>query len=200
MSESEHTLHLHRLGRGSTKILALHGFTGSGRDFGALAEFLPECQLVAPDLLGHGLSKAPVDRNAYTMDATVERLLRVRAKHGLETPSVILGYSMGGRCALHLATHLRGHLDALILVGTNPGLCESEARSVRQEQDEKLAAMIEDQGVAHFADYWETHPMIQSQRRIAAPLREQMRRQRRDACAAGLCGSLRGRGTGTHLQ
>ena len=51
-------------------MVALHGFTGSGEDFCALAPGLDRAFL-APDLPGHGRAEAPADERAYRMERAV---------------------------------------------------------------------------------------------------------------------------------
>jgi 2-succinyl-6-hydroxy-2,4-cyclohexadiene-1-carboxylate synthase len=81
-------------------ILALHGFTGSGRDFAPIADPL-ERQIAAPDLEGHG-PDIPTDPDAYTMARVTAGL--EATMNELELGRVpVLGYSMGGRTALQFA-------------------------------------------------------------------------------------------------
>lgn len=154
-------------------IVALHGFTGSGEDFEALP--LP---LDAPDLPGHG-------KNAglpCTLEA-VEALITLRPD------SVLLGYSMGARIALHLA--LRRSPRALVLLSGSPGLASEEERAARRAADEAL-----DAGSPDFADRWEQTPILRSQAKIPAPFGERLRARRRQNAGPGLAAALRGLGTG----
>jgi 2-succinyl-6-hydroxy-2,4-cyclohexadiene-1-carboxylate synthase len=174
-------------------ILALHGFTGGGLDFAPLAIEL-ERQLVAPDLPGHGGSECPGDAHQYRMPRTVSRL--VGLLDALDLPRLpLLGYSMGGRTALHLACAHPDRFSALVLVGATPGIRDADERTARRRSDDLLAASILKAGQA-FADSWEERPIIASQRRIAAPWGERMRQRRRASDPRGLAGSLRGMGTG----
>ena len=77
------------------RIVALHGFTGSGADFDPLAARL-EMPVFAPDLLGHGGAPDPVEPRAHRMSAQAERI----ATQVGDGPVVLLGYSLGGRVAL----------------------------------------------------------------------------------------------------
>lgn len=185
---------VHVFDGGAPALLALHGFTGTGRDFEPLVHQL-ERQIAAPDLVGHGRTAAPDDVDAYRMPAVVRRL--ELALNELKLGRVpVLGYSMGGRAALHLALAAPERVEALVLVGTTPGFRDAAERSARVRSDEALADRIERDGVDEFADDWERHPIIASQSRIEPRWRDPMRARRRDHTATGLANSLRGMGTG----
>ncbi|MFJ1457604.1 alpha/beta fold hydrolase [Nocardia sp. N2S4-5] len=96
-------LHVHRYGPADGPlVLALHGLTGHGRRWEALATDLPEVRLVAPDLRGHGRSPA---LPPWTFEAVVDDVIPLLD----DTPAVVVGHSFGGAAALHLA-HQRPEL------------------------------------------------------------------------------------------
>lgn len=113
-------LHTHLFGPpGPARVLALHGLTGHGRRWRALAETqLPDVAVLAPDLLGHGRSSwdAP-----WTIDANVAALagLTERAATG---PVVVVGHSFGGAIALALAAARPDLVAALVLLDPAVGL------------------------------------------------------------------------------
>lgn len=175
-------------------ILALHGFTGSGEDFGALAPRL-EREFIAPDLPGHGDADAPRSVAPYTLDRVVAGLADLLDRQDLLRP-VLMGYSMGGRLALHFAAAFPERVAALVLVGASPGLEDAEARADRVSADASLAERIEADGVPAFVERWSKLPIIASQSRIAQPYLREMRRRRLENRSHGLANSLRGVGTG----
>ncbi|MCL6432137.1 MAG: alpha/beta fold hydrolase [Anaerolineae bacterium] len=84
-------------------LLLLHGFTGSAETWTPfLPAFTMHLRVIAVDLLGHGRSDAPEDPQRYRMERCVEDLLALLDCLGVAQAGV-LGYSMGGRVALHLA-------------------------------------------------------------------------------------------------
>lgn len=177
----------------SPLVLALHGFTGSGLDFQPLVDHLG-CEVVAPDLLGHGRSAAPKELDPYKLGARLERLAAL--VQGLREPPVLLGYSMGGRIALQLAVRFPHLFEGLVLVGASPGIREPAAARLRRQQDEELAQRIEREGVGPFVEFWRQRPVIRSQERIAAPHRQAMRDRKLLNQAHGLAQTLRAIGTG----
>jgi len=113
-------LQVYRYGpRRPGQILALHGLTGHGRRWRALAEEqLPEYAMLAPDLLGHGHSSwdAP-----WTLDANVAELAAVLQAEATE-PVVVVGHSFGGNVALNLAAAHPELVAALVLLDPAIGL------------------------------------------------------------------------------
>jgi 2-succinyl-6-hydroxy-2,4-cyclohexadiene-1-carboxylate synthase len=172
---------IHRLGPPGQPLLALHGFTGSGMDFEALAPLLG-VGMLAPDLPGH------LDTPPMTMAEAVEVLAP------LAEGRVVMGYSMGGRVALQVACAVP--VAALVLIGATPGIADAAARQARRASDDALADRIERIGVAAFLAEWSEKPIIATQRRIPEHWRAAMAERRRGHRAAGLAGSLRGMGTG----
>src|SRR3954464_14233324 len=64
-----------------------------------------------------------------------------------ELPSggVLVGYSMGGRIALHAALRRPGAWSGLVLIGVSAGV---DDRAGRRRSDEQLAAWIERHSIA----------------------------------------------------
>jgi len=91
------------------RVVCLHGVRNHGRHFAALAEVLSGYHVLAPDLLGHGLSpwEPPWDIETHC-DAIVET---VGAK-----PAVLIGHSFGGRLAFELAARAPTLVPKLVLL------------------------------------------------------------------------------------
>jgi 2-succinyl-6-hydroxy-2,4-cyclohexadiene-1-carboxylate synthase len=177
-------------------IALLHGFTGSSHTWEHLAHSLgDDFTLIAVDLLGHGASDAPHDPEPYRISRQVRSLLTVFDTLDLAQLQ-LLGYSMGGRLALHLALAAPERFTALILESTSPGIADPAEREQRRQDDETVATMIERDGVRHFVDYWERLPLFGSHQRLEPRLRSELRRQRLGNSTPGLAHSLRGAGAG----
>jgi len=173
------------------KVVALHGFTGSGADFAPLADRL-SVPLLALDLIGHGEAPAPKDPAAYRMSAQVEYLADQLGDNDL----VVLGYSLGGRVALRLWPRLEARLRGMILISANPGIIDPVDRAERMAQDHALAGQIEEEGIEWFCRHWSQQPLIKTQAGIAEPIRAQMERRRLQNRAIGLAHTLRSAGQG----
>ena len=176
-------------------LLLLHGFTGSGAAWQPFLDAWRGFTVIAVDLLGHGSSCCPADPACYRMERCVEDLVVLMDRLGVERTAV-LGYSMGGRVALHLALAAPDRLWALVLEGASPGIEDASERHARRQSDEALAAAIERDGVEAFVSRWEALPLFASQARLPASVRDKLRRQRLASDPIGLAGSLRGLGAG----
>ena len=174
-------------------VLLLHGFTGSAATWAPFGEAWSGFTLVAPDLLGHGASECPADPGRYAMGRCVEDLLALLDRLS-DGRVAVVGYSMGGRAALHLALVAPDRLWALVLESASPGIDDPGERAARRESDEALAAAIERDGVEAFVARWESQSLFASQARLPAAVPEALRRQRLANDPRGLANSLRGMG------
>lgn len=171
-------------------ILALHGFSGRGSDFDALAAALPEYRFVAPDLPGHG----PRPVMPATLSAHLDVVRRAAGDAG-ERP-VLLGYSMGGRIALHAALAFPEMFSALVPVGASPGLADAGEREARLRSDAELAARIRKTDTAVFLREWDALPLLAGRDRMPEPWKSRSLAARLENTPEGLAASLDGAGTG----
>ncbi len=160
-------------------VVALHGFAGTGRTWDGVPGVL------APDLPGHGSAAGvrPVD-----FATTVERVLGAAPER-----FTLVGYSMGGRVALHVALAAPRRVARLVLLGTTAGIEDGGERAERRRSDEALADEIEGMGIEEVGDRWTAQPLFAGDPSAARAL------QRADVLRnepAGLAASLRGMGTG----
>lgn len=180
-------------------LLLLHGFTGSHATWQRHQPRLAaHFRLIALDLPGHGQSEAPGEPGRYDLTFCEQDLVSLLDRLGIERAAV-LGYSMGGRVALHFAIHRPERVSGLVLESATPGLVSPEERAARVESDNALADFIESQGVAAFVERWEKLPLWESQQRLSAEVREGQHAARLKNNPRGLANSLRGLGTGVQV-
>lgn len=74
----------------------------------------------------------------------------------------VVGYSMGGRLALYLASIYAMRMDALVIESASPGLRTDAERVERRASDERWARMLKEQGTASFLDAWYRQPLFES--------------------------------------
>jgi 2-succinyl-6-hydroxy-2,4-cyclohexadiene-1-carboxylate synthase len=110
--------------------------------------------------------------------------------------AIVLGYSMGGRLALALATSHPDRVRSLILESASPGMADEQERLARRLADEHLADRIEQGGLAAFVAEWERLPMWESQAALPEVDRLQQKNIRLSHSAAGLTANIRSTGTG----
>lgn len=182
---------LHKAGEpGEPVILLLHGFTGSGRNWEELSKKLPGWRILAPDLPGHGGTDAPTG----TMPEVVKDLTALLDAEGV-AQALVVGYSMGGRLALHLAATAPERVRGLVVVGATPGMRDADARQARVEADEVLAQRIETDYESFVRD-WEANPLFATQLAMAPESKERIRAIRRSHAPKALAAALRLMGTG----
>lgn len=176
-------------------LLLLHGFSGDLATWDFLLPHLQGFRVLRLDVIGHGKSQSPADPGRYGMDAAVADIEALLDALGVGSFAVV-GYSMGGRLALHLALALRQRMWALVLESASPGIEDPSERAARARADDDLADSIERHGLETFVDRWQAQPLFASQARLPAAVREWERRRRLGQPARGLANSLRGMGAG----
>lgn len=75
-------------------------------------------------------------------------------------PKILLGYSMGGRLALHALLEKDSPWDAAIIVSAHPGLEAEEERSERRVQDAEWAARALQMEWSDFLTAWNAQPVL----------------------------------------
>ena len=165
------------------RLVLVHGFTQTARCWGAFADDLArDHELVLVDAPGHGGSS----RVAADLPGGAELLGRAGG-HG-----TYLGYSMGGRLALHLALARPELVERLVLVGATAGIDDPDQRAARRRADEGLADHLEEVGLEAFLDEWLAKPLFAGLTDEAAAREERLANE-----AGALATSLRRAGTGT---
>ncbi len=100
------------------QLLILHGLFGMGDNWASLAKEWAEhgWEVHALDARNHGRSPHHPEHN---YDAMVADTLAYMDLHSIEKP-VVLGHSMGGKTAMHLAVTHPGRVEALVVVDIAP--------------------------------------------------------------------------------
>jgi 2-succinyl-6-hydroxy-2,4-cyclohexadiene-1-carboxylate synthase len=134
-----------------------------------------------PDIRGHGAASAA---EPVTLEAVIDDIAAL-----VPARFTLVGYSMGGRIALHVALAMPERVDRLVLVGASPGIADPDERAARRGADEQLAHQIEGSTIEEFARRWAATPVLAGQ-----PPWINEDRLRNDPI--GLARALRGLGTG----
>jgi 2-succinyl-6-hydroxy-2,4-cyclohexadiene-1-carboxylate synthase len=171
-----------------TRLLALHGFTGSPASWERALAPLGGQPLV-PALLGHrgALGDDAID----SFEAEVARIASLAAPHA---PLHVAGYSLGARIALGLALRHRSLVSRLTLIGGHCGLASADERTERRRSDALWCDVLETRGLPAFVELWQAQTLWATQTRLAADLREAKQRERLSHTASGLARSLRALG------
>lgn len=162
--------------------MLLHGFTQSAGSWAPLAERLAAShEVVAVDAPGHG--------GAGEVRAGLWDGAGMIADAGGR--GAYVGYSMGGRFAIHVAVAHPELVERLVLVSTTAGIDDPHQRAERAVSDERIAQRVERDGVPAFLDWWLERPLFATLTHDAAGLDSRL-----GGSAAGLASSLRLAGTG----
>lgn len=173
---------------GEPTLTLLHGFTNTSETWGTFRTHLAQAYGVkALDLPGHGENHA------------VRQNLRDAAHSlafSLDEPTVLIGYSLGGRIALHCALEQPRNLRGLVLLGATAGIEDDDERATRRQSDEMLAANLrESNNLEAFLKKWLDGPLFsrlsQDQRQLKGRLHNTVE---------GLSSSLELMGVGTQAS
>jgi 2-succinyl-6-hydroxy-2,4-cyclohexadiene-1-carboxylate synthase len=164
-------------------VTCVHGFSQHGDTWDEVRALVGGGRRwLAPDVAGATLAEAEAE------------LLELWRREGVERTDLV-GYSQGGRIALHVAADHPGRLRTLTTIGAHAGF-EGEARERRREADERLAARIEREGIDWFAAYWPTLPLFAGLARRGPEVLARLDAGRRRNDPARLAAALRGLGAG----
>ncbi|MDR1347542.1 MAG: alpha/beta fold hydrolase [Prevotellaceae bacterium] len=116
-------LFFRKFGNTGNNIIILHGLYGCSDNWTSIAKSLSrENQVFVADLRNHGRSPHS-DEHSY--EAMCGDLAEFIQHNGIEKP-VIIGYSMGGRCAALLARQYPDLLSKVVIVDISPFDCENQ--------------------------------------------------------------------------
>lgn len=105
-------------------LWTLHGFLGTAHDFA----FLP------------GDTSRPIDWNSFSWNS-LETLGKQTNRHieAHESINILLGYSFGGRIALHALKNHLSLFQGAIFLSTHPGLQDPKEKEIRLQKDTRFA-------------------------------------------------------------
>jgi 2-succinyl-6-hydroxy-2,4-cyclohexadiene-1-carboxylate synthase len=165
-------------------VVLLHGFTHTGASWDPVVSALGErYRALALDIRGHGSASV---RTPVTLGGVIEDLAALAPER-----FTLVGYSMGGRIALHAGLALPERIERLVLIGASPGIADPGEREARLKDDERLAGEIETMSIEAFADRWAQTPVLAGQPLDVQAAAHADRLRNRPA---GLAAALRGLG------
>lgn len=139
-----------------TECWCLHGAVGAASDWRGLAG----------KLAGHGMSTRAVDLWRFLECESVpmpEFGKRLNADAAGEVPRamrrVLIGYSMGGRLALHALLE-GGPWDAAVIISANPGIRDAHEAAARRSSDTVWATQALTLSWADFIAKWNAQSLL----------------------------------------
>jgi 2-succinyl-6-hydroxy-2,4-cyclohexadiene-1-carboxylate synthase len=125
---------------GHIPVLFLHGFMGYASQWAPIARGLAAPTL-GIDLPGHGGSSSLASEEPWFEETSV---LLDKTLSELDVPVVdVVGYSMGGRVAMHFTQKFPSRVRKVILESSHPGLVSNLERSQREKSDAQWAELIQ---------------------------------------------------------
>lgn len=174
------------MGEAAADIVFLHGFSQNSGCIGPLPTILDgSIRFRAPDLPGHGRSPAPSsdEGDLWTVAGSIASSMG---------NATYVGYSMGGRCSLHVALAHPEVVDRLVLIGATAGIADAVQRRRRTAGDLALAERLERIGIDAFTAEWLDQPLF-----ARLPRWARFDAERQLNGTQGLAWSLRHCGTGS---
>ncbi len=140
----------------STECWCLHGAVGAASDWRSFASGLAK----------HGISTRAVDLWRFLQCESVSmpefgKRLNADATGEVSRSQrrILIGYSMGGRLALHALLE-GGPWDGAVIISANPGLRDTQEAAERRSQDAQWATRALTESWSDFLSAWSTQPIL----------------------------------------
>ncbi|SIT70918.1 2-succinyl-6-hydroxy-2,4-cyclohexadiene-1-carboxylate synthase [Ectothiorhodosinus mongolicus] len=140
-------------------LVLLHGFLGSGDDWQDVRRHWPNQRaLISPNLPDAQTLAGSED------SANIEVYSRYaweQLQTNLPEQFHLLGYSLGGRIAMHWASQATGRIQSLLLESAHPGLPNQAARRERLIQDRQWAQRFASEPLSEVLHDWYQQAVFQ---------------------------------------
>ena len=155
-TDDDVALHWEESGSGHP-VLFIHEFAGDHRSFEPqVAHFRDRYRCIVYGARGYAPSDIPEDEDAYSQERAVLDALTVLDAADVETAHVV-GVSMGGFCALHLALRHPDRVDSAVVAGVGYGAHPDAAPAFRREC-EAIAEAFSTEGTPAVAERYAVGP------------------------------------------
>ena len=146
-------------------LIFLHGFLGSPQEFSPVIQHLQGQPIFLPSLYDRG----PLDPTHSLRDWTRNFKAWIRDKN---KPWVI-GYSMGGRLALHAAALLPDEIAGVVAISAHPGLNGAEEKQQRVLWESQWIRRFQELPLADTIRLWQAQDIFaQSEKAVVDPYLE----------------------------
>lgn len=142
------------------KIIFLHGLLGTASDWQKVIENLPHFHCISMDLPFHGKAKETAVCHFNDTADYLSKQIQNAVNH---EPYLLVGYSLGGRIAMHYALEAKvekGNLQAVVLEGANLGLKTKEEKQARWQNDTQWATRFSKETPEKVLADWYQQPVF----------------------------------------
>ncbi|GAB7219544.1 2-succinyl-6-hydroxy-2,4-cyclohexadiene-1-carboxylate synthase [Vibrio comitans] len=140
----------------TARLVFVHGFLGSSADWKPVVQYLPDyVDVYALDLPGHGSATKLCPKNFKGFVDDIKGQLQYLPDDG--TPLFLVGYSLGARLLMHLATQLDSDecsIAGFVIEGGNFGLQQESEIESRWENDCRWIARFKEQPLTEVLNDW----------------------------------------------
>jgi len=152
------------------RVIALHGFLGLPSDWHFLEREIANLESV--DLWNSARDPSlGATFSSWAQKFNVSTACKSDSENGDPKP-LLVGYSMGGRLALHAALLEPKKWSGAIFVSAHPGLLSPEARAQRLEADQKWAQRFLNESWLSLMSGWNSQSVLQSSAQTEAIILE----------------------------
>ena len=137
------------------RIYYLHGNLQS---FDVWAPIIDQLRKLRPELSHSPVNLHQRRYNGFD-DWTEDFCHRVESEANGEQ-SILLGYSLGGRLALHAYIHRPDLWEGVVVVGADPGLASSEEKNQQFARDRNWADRLKNEPLEHLVQEWDEQPVF----------------------------------------
>ncbi len=111
----------------------------------------------------HGFLGSPDDFSFLRQDDVIlHDLYEMTSPPKIHESDTLIGYSLGGRIALELASSYQYKLKRLVLISAHPGLSSEEERVHRREFELKVVQGLQTKNRENFLSWWNGMPIFSS--------------------------------------
>jgi 2-succinyl-6-hydroxy-2,4-cyclohexadiene-1-carboxylate synthase len=137
------------------KLFCIHGNFQTGRVWQSLGDRIEadvsELEMVTEDLY----AKQFQGFDDWTKDFCD------RVEHSTNgKKSILLGYSLGGRLALHACIHRPDLWQGVVVVGADPGFVSEEEKKFQLDRDRNWAERLKREPLEKLTDEWDAQPVF----------------------------------------
>lgn len=170
-------------------IHALHGFLGLARDWDLFESAVQDHRGRPVRLVKHNLWSELAGLEDKSLNGWAKKIndeVEQRREFNDEKPHLLVGYSMGGRLAMHALLQNPRNWSGAVFISAHPGLASSEERVARAKNDEKWAERWRKEKWSDVWGAWQEQPVFNTTTQPAVVTERTEREFDRELLAEGM--------------